>query len=177
MESFNRFFKMALLVLLVCLLPACALFKEPAATATAQPVPSSTPQVEVQEPSPAPPVAAATAPAVTAVATPAPSRYMQLVKEKKPLFEMDMKTEPACKGMASSFGGTSPSERASASVRCNTRSVSAALPVSAVMKNPKSKSNYLARFRNKESCTRVLETLAQSGRGTVVRDCADRKKV
>jgi hypothetical protein len=175
MRNFDRFFTTGLLALLVSLLPACALFKEPAATATAQPVPASTPQAEVQEPS-APPVAAVPTPAATAAAPPAPSRYMQLVKEKKPLFEMDMKTEPACKGMASSFGRTSPSERASASVRCNTKSVSAALPVSAVMKNPKSKSNYLARFRNKESCTRVLETLAQSGRGTVVRDCADRKK-
>jgi hypothetical protein len=174
MKNINRFFTAALLV---SLLPACALFKEPVTIVAAQPVTVSTPQTEVAEPKTAPPVAAASAPTVIAAVPPAPSRYMQLVKEKKPLFEMDMKTEPACKGMASSFGGTSPGERTSASVRCNTKSVSAALPVSAVMKNPKSKSNYLARFRSKESCTRVLETLAQSGRGTVVRDCADRKKV
>lgn len=177
MEYFNRFFKIVLFAAIACLLPACALFNTPAATATKVPVQASAPQTEVAPAEATPAAVTVTVTTATAVQPPAPSRYMQLVKEKKPFFEMDMKTEPACQGMANSFGRTPPSERTSAFVRCNPKSVSAVLPVSAVMKNPKTKNNYLARFRNKESCTRVVETLTKSGKSTLVRDCADRKKI
>lgn len=173
--NFNRFFAAILAIAWVSMLPACALFQSPS---------KSENEVVAGAPAAEPPPAVATAPpAVTPVAvstaptTPAaPNRYMQFVKEKKPLFEMDMKSEPACQTMATSFGRASPNERASSAVRCNPKSFSAVLPVSAVMKNPKTKNNYVARFRSKEFCTRVIDTLTQNGKSTVVRNCVDRKK-
>ncbi len=172
--SYQRALSTALLVALVSLLPACAMFQQPSPAAAPEPVARAAPQIEINLPAtdaPAPVANTAAAPA-----QPAPNRYMQFVKEKQPLFEMDMKSEPACKTMASSFGRANVADKSSSAVRCNPKSVSAALPVSAVMKNPKSKSNYVARFRSKEFCTRVLDTMTQSGKSTVVRECLERKK-
>jgi hypothetical protein len=173
--QFKRFLNLALLMASTSLLPACALLQGPAS----EPAPVVAKTVIIEEDTPVA-VVAAPAPASATVATatvpPAPSRYMQFVKEKKPLFEMDMKTGPACQNMATTFGRTPVSERNSSAVRCNPKSVSAVLPVSAVMKNPKTQNNFVARFRSKEFCTRVLDTLAQNGKSTVVRECADRKK-
>ncbi len=171
--AFKRFVSVSLLVASVGVLPACAVFQSPAPAAAPAPVAAEAPQIEINLPAASAPTPA---PATAAATQPAPSRYMQFVKEKKPLFEMDMKTGPACQSMATSFGRSSTGERTTEAVRCNPRSVSAALPVSAVMKNPKTKNNYIARFRNKEFCTRVLDTMTQNGKSTVVRECVERKK-
>lgn len=173
MANFNfiRFLTIALAVVCAGLLPACAMFENPSAAHETEVI--AAPPANVSPPAA---VAAAATPPAAVAAPAAPNRYMQFVKEKKPLFEMDMKSEPACQNMATSFGRTSANERASTAVRCNPKSFSAVLPVSAVMKNPKTKNNYVARFRNKEFCTRVLDTLTQNGKSTVVRNCVDRKK-
>lgn len=173
-----RLFSITVSIICASVLPGCALFYQPSTTASppvaviTTPSPDVPPQAEAS-----PPDTGAATVSTTAAAVPAaPNRYMQVVKEKKALFEMDMRNEPACKTMATSFGRASPGERPSAAVRCNPKSMSAVLPVSAVMKNQKTKSNYIARFPNKEFCTRVIDSLAQNGKSTVVRNCLDRKK-